>query len=252
MPAEAKPTTPSPASTREPSTSRVAVDDADAGAAEVDLPVAVDARKLRRLAAEDRAARSAAHVGGALDELGHLLRVDRVGGDVVEQEERLGAGGEDVVDAVRGEIRAAPAQLARLVGRARASSRPSRSRRRAAACRRCAKSPAKEPNAPTTPAVAVDATAARSRSTIASAVASETPAAAYVRSSATCTSLRILGLQWPRDRRVAPHLVVGRAGDARRRRRPRIRLPAPRADARRRAARRSRAGASRSSPPGSR
>ena len=43
-----------------------------------------------------------------------------------------------------------------------------------------AKSPANAPNVPVTPGVAVDATAARSRSTIASAVASETPAAAYV------------------------------------------------------------------------
>ena len=36
--------------------------------------------------------------------------VDRVGGDVVEEEERLGAGRENVVDAVGGEVGAAPAQ----------------------------------------------------------------------------------------------------------------------------------------------
>ena len=37
--------------------------------------------------------------------------VDRVGGDVVEEEERLGAGREHVVDPVRGEVGAAPAEL---------------------------------------------------------------------------------------------------------------------------------------------
>ena len=66
--------------------------------------------QLRRLAAEDRAAGGAADVGGALDQLGDLLDVDRVGGDVVEEEERLGSGREDVVDAVGGEVGAAPAQ----------------------------------------------------------------------------------------------------------------------------------------------
>ena len=88
----------------------VTIDDADGGAAEVDLVLAVDAGQLRRLAAEDRTARRAADVGGALDQLRDLLDVDRVGGDVVEEEERLGAGREHVVDAVRGEVLAAPAQ----------------------------------------------------------------------------------------------------------------------------------------------
>ena len=56
----------------------VAVDDADARPREVDLGVAVDARQLRRLAAEDRAAGGAAHLGSAFDELGDLLELDRV------------------------------------------------------------------------------------------------------------------------------------------------------------------------------
>ena len=47
-----------------------------------------------------------------------------------------------------------------------------------------AKRPAKPPNEPIAPAVAVLETAARSRSTTPSAVASETPAPAYVRSFA--------------------------------------------------------------------
>ena len=66
--------------------------------------------QLGRLAAEDRAAGLAADVGRALDELGDLLHVDRVGSDVVEEEQRLGSRREHVVDAVRGEIRAAPAK----------------------------------------------------------------------------------------------------------------------------------------------
>ena len=113
MPAEASPSTTSPGSTRLAVDQVAAVDDADDGAAEVELVLAVDPRQLRRLAAEDRASRRAAHVGGALDELGDLLRVDRVGGDVVEEEERLGSRRQDVVDPVRGEVGAAPTELSR-------------------------------------------------------------------------------------------------------------------------------------------
>ena len=86
-------------------------DDADDGPAEVDLLVAVDPGKLRRLAAEDRAAGGAADVGGAFHELRDLIRVDDVRGDVVEEEERLGARREDVVDPVRGKVGPAPAEL---------------------------------------------------------------------------------------------------------------------------------------------
>ena len=92
----------------------VALDDADAGAREVELVVAVDAGQLGGLAAEEHAARGAADLGRALDELGHLLGLDRVRGDVVEQEERVGAGREHVVDAVRGEVGPARAQAAAL------------------------------------------------------------------------------------------------------------------------------------------
>ena len=58
----------------------------------------------------------AAHVGRSFDELRHLFGVDAVGGDVVEQEQRVGAGGEHVVDAVRSEVGAAPAQAAGATG----------------------------------------------------------------------------------------------------------------------------------------
>ena len=86
---------------------RLPIDDADARTGEVEFFLAIDAGELRRLAPEQRAASFAADLGCSLDQLGHLLEIDRVRGDVVEQEERLGAGRQDVVDAVGREIAAA-------------------------------------------------------------------------------------------------------------------------------------------------
>ena len=91
----------------------VGVDEADAGAGEVELVLFVDAGELGRLAADQHAAGGAADLGCALDELRDLVELDVRGGDVVEQEERRRAGAEHVVDAVRSEIHAAPAQAAR-------------------------------------------------------------------------------------------------------------------------------------------
>src|SRR5581483_2434632 len=94
----------------------VAIDDADAGTCEVELAVAVDARELGRLAADERAARLAADLRRALDEFGHLLELDSRRGDVVEQEERACARRQHVVDAVRSEVAptvAQPSALAR-------------------------------------------------------------------------------------------------------------------------------------------
>src|ERR687896_1961954 len=88
-----------------------ALDEADAGAREVELLVAVDPGKLGALPAEQRAARGAADLGRALHELCDLLLVEAVGGDVVEQEERLRTGAEHVVDAVGGQVGPTPAQL---------------------------------------------------------------------------------------------------------------------------------------------
>ena len=90
------------------------VDDADAGAGEVELALGVDARQLGRLAADERDAGLAADGGRAFDELRHLVEVDRVRRHVVEEHQRLGAAGGDVVDAVRGEVGAAVAQPAAL------------------------------------------------------------------------------------------------------------------------------------------
>src|SRR5581483_5775383 len=86
------------------------VDDADAGAGEIELAVCVDAGQLGRLAADERDARLAADSGCAVDELRDLVEVDRVRGDVVEQHDRLGSARRNVVDAVRRKIGAAVAQ----------------------------------------------------------------------------------------------------------------------------------------------
>ena len=155
IPADGKPITTSPGGDARAVDQVGAVDQPDDRAAEVDLLLAVDPGQLRRLAAEDGAARGAADLRCALDELGDLLGVDRVGGDVVEEEERLGTRREHVVDAVRGEVHPAPAQLSRPDDRARASSRPSRSRRRAAGRSSSAKRPAKTPKEPSTAGVRV-------------------------------------------------------------------------------------------------
>ena len=89
-------------------------DGADARAREVELALRVDVGQLGRLAADQRDAGGTADLGRALDELDHLLGVDAVGGDVVEEHERLGAAGDHVVDAVGGEIGAAGAERATL------------------------------------------------------------------------------------------------------------------------------------------
>ncbi len=94
----------------------VALDDADACRCEVELIVAVDVRELRRLAADERHACRAADLGGAFDELRDLLEVDPVRRDVVEQEQRLRARRDHVVDAVRGHVGPARPQRAAVPG----------------------------------------------------------------------------------------------------------------------------------------
>ena len=77
-----------------------ALDGADDEARDVVVAERVHARHLGGLAADQRAARGAAGLGDALDELGQVLGHELAGGVVVEEEERLGAAAEDVVDAV--------------------------------------------------------------------------------------------------------------------------------------------------------
>ena len=62
------------------------------------------ARVLGGLAAEQRAAGVPAAVGDPGDDLGDLLRHDLADGDVVEQEQRLGAAGDQVVDDHRDQV----------------------------------------------------------------------------------------------------------------------------------------------------
>ncbi len=97
---------PNPRAVDEP----VTFDDPDARAREVQLLVAVDPRELRRLAPDEGDACLAADLGCALDQLGDLLQLDAVCGHVVEEDQRVGAGGDHVVDAVRREVGTARAQ----------------------------------------------------------------------------------------------------------------------------------------------
>ena len=88
----------------------LALDDPDACPCKIELLLLVDARQLGRLTADQRAARRAAYLRGALHELGDLLEVDAIRGDVIEQEEGIRSRAEDVVDAVSGKVHAGPAQ----------------------------------------------------------------------------------------------------------------------------------------------
>ena len=81
-------------------------DDADREAGEVVLAVGVHARELRRLAAEERAPRLLARAGDAADDRLGDADVELAGGEVVEEEERARAAGDDVVHAHADEVEA--------------------------------------------------------------------------------------------------------------------------------------------------
>ena len=117
----------------EPSISRSRSTRPTHGGGEVELALAVHVRELGGLAAEERHAGLPTDLGRSLDELGDLLEVEPGRGDVVEQEERVGARRDHVVDAVRGHVGAARAERSRAAARRSASCRSSPSRRRAAA-----------------------------------------------------------------------------------------------------------------------
>ena len=87
-----------------PSISRSRGDHADDEAGEIVLAVGVEAGHLRGLAAEQRAAVLAARAGEPLDDLDRDVRVEPAGRQVVEEEQRLRALDEDVVDAVIDEV----------------------------------------------------------------------------------------------------------------------------------------------------
>ena len=74
--------------------------DADDRAREVEVAVAVEAGHVGGLAAQQRQPAVGAGGGDAADDGDLLVLAQAVAGQVVEEEQRAGAGGEDVVDAV--------------------------------------------------------------------------------------------------------------------------------------------------------
>ena len=103
-PDEGTPTSTSPTAIAAAVDQALAVDDADDEAGEVVLAVGVEARHLGGLAAEQRAAVLAAGRGHAADDRLGDVRRQPAGREVVEEEQRLGALHQDVVDAVVDEI----------------------------------------------------------------------------------------------------------------------------------------------------
>ena len=82
----------------------VALDDADGEADEVELARLHGAGVLGHLAADERAAGLPAALGHAFDELLDVVGVEPADGDVVEEEQRLGALAHEVVDAHGDEV----------------------------------------------------------------------------------------------------------------------------------------------------
>ncbi len=78
----------------------LAVDHADDETGEIVVAVTVETGHLGGLAAEQRAAGSPAGLGDALDHLGEHVGIEHARGEVVQEEQRLGALDQDVVDAV--------------------------------------------------------------------------------------------------------------------------------------------------------
>ena len=77
---------------------------ADREAREIEISLRVEARHFRGLAADQRAAGFDAGVGDALHYRGALGGIEPAGREIVEEEQRLGALDDDVVDAHRDEI----------------------------------------------------------------------------------------------------------------------------------------------------
>ena len=87
-----------PSRTRSGAEQPVGLDDTRAGAGDVVLVRAEQARVLGGLAADQRAAGEHAALGDALDDRGDPLGHDLAAGDVVGHEQRLGAADHEVVD----------------------------------------------------------------------------------------------------------------------------------------------------------
>src|SRR5258708_18573193 len=76
------------------------VDDPHDEAGDVVVAQRVDTRHLGRLSTDQGAAGLTAGLGGAVDDFGEELGPELAGGEVVEEEQGVGAGGGNVVDAV--------------------------------------------------------------------------------------------------------------------------------------------------------
>ena len=81
-----------------------ALDRADREAGEVVIALGIHAGHLRRLAADQRAADLAAGAGDAGDDVRGGRDVELAGGEVVEEEQRLGALHDEIVDAHGDEV----------------------------------------------------------------------------------------------------------------------------------------------------
>ena len=159
-PFEGRPSTASPGFAARAVHEVGAAHEADHRPREVELALAVDPGQLGRLAAEDGAAGLAADGGGAGDELGDLGQVELGRGRVVQEEERLGADGEQVVGAVRGEVDAGVEEPAGAAREDQLRARRRRSSPRAGARRRARRARRTLPSEPSTRSVRVDSTAA--------------------------------------------------------------------------------------------
>ena len=109
----------------------VALGDADGEAGHVEVAVRELPGVLGGLAAEQHALRLQAALVDAGDDVGDLLGHDLADHQVVEEEERHGAAGRDVVDAHRHEVDADGVEPAHARGRSRSWCRRRRCRRRA-------------------------------------------------------------------------------------------------------------------------
>ena len=98
--------TTSPTSTRSLPEQRVGLHHPDPGGGQVVLVRGHHPRVLRGLPTQQRAAGHLAAEGDPAADVGHPLRLHLTTGDVVEQEQRLGAAGDDVVDHHRDQIQA--------------------------------------------------------------------------------------------------------------------------------------------------
>ena len=83
---------------------RAALRRAHREAGQVVVAAAIHARHFRRFAADQRAARLAAALGDAADDRRRLRYVQPAGGEIVQEEQRLGALHDQVVDAHRHQV----------------------------------------------------------------------------------------------------------------------------------------------------